>query len=161
MLISSYSINDARAIESCGNSPNRVSVCDPITNTTICASIFSNSNAIGLGPLLNAGHLAGSCQNIISNNEHLKSYIKYIDKVWPIASRGEINFNIIKAQSTNLTFRIYDNNNEIIKEEIVERSTDNQNYHHVNIKNLKKGYYAYVTIVGDQVIDRGSFFVKN
>lgn len=161
IMISSYSIREAQTLESCGFGRNRVLVCDPNTNTSVCSNIFSNSNTIGLGPLLNAGYIPGPCQNIVSNDEDIKSLIRHIDKVWPIPSRGEINFEIRKAENIELTFRIYNGNNDIIKEEIVAPSSQRHTHQTVQAKGLATGHYAYFTIVNNDVIDKGSFFVKN
>ncbi len=161
VTISAYSFRDARRIQNCGSSVFRVLVCNPNTNTSRCANIYSNSTLSGLGPLLNAGFYPGPCSNIISDEDNLKNQVQYIDKVWPIPSRGEINFKIRKPEKAMLTFRIYDSTNDVVKEDVISPSSKPVGYHHVQVKGLSKGYYAYFTILNNDIVDKGSFFVRD
>ncbi len=160
VAISAYSFREARRIQNCGNSSFRVVVCDPNTNTSRCANIYSNSNSNGLGPLLNAGFYPGPCSNIVADEAHLKSSTRYIDKVWPIPSRGEINFIIRKSDYSNLTFQVYNQEMILVKETIVRSAIGKSNTQFEQIIGLSRGRYTYVTISEGVIADRGTFYVE-
>jgi len=160
--ISAVSIRDVINLPRCGGRRNLVVICNPATDTRVCANIFSNSPTRGLGPLLNAGHITGPCTGIISDPKDTKSYAseKYIEKIWPIPSNGTINFTIRKAPFSKMSFQLYNEREQLLKEEIMSSSSHERSYHVVHTDGLSMGYHKYLITINGIIADRGSFYVK-